>query len=323
MQEMNTQAFTPWASFCMSTYKRPDFLKKQIEVLLKQTLTNFEIVISDNDPDASGKAIAESFNDARVQYACNINNLGMVKSFNRSISRARGEYIVMVTDDDPVFENMLSFFYDLQNKYPGYSIYCGAKRTNKKTGEIELIKKTDFINEVLSPHLTPAVHWSSALLKRDTLLKIGMLADYGSGHLVDHAMLALMGSQDGAVVINREFSEIQLHGSNYSKANFENYYTSCKGFYDVLTSYFAKEEDAENKRKEVITHLHNWFIVCFFALRRFYTVNGAATKELLQELDSTADKIMQLPYMSKCRFKYAAKKIIFWVKKNSGLLKSK
>ncbi len=320
MAEKGKDTGTPWASFCMSTFKRPDFLKGQIEVLLQQSFTDFEIVISDNDPEGSGKVVAASFNDDRVQYACNIENIGMVKSFNNSIERARGEYIVMVTDDDPVFENMLEFFYNLHQQYPGFSLYCGANRKGKPQGFIELVKAPDFIKQILNPQLTPAVHWSSSLLKKETLIRTGKLADYGSGHLVDHAMLVLMGSQDGAILINQQFSKIQLHQSNYSKANVENYLLSCKGFYNVLSGYFKEKEGYNVNEAEIVKHLHHWFIVCFFALRRFYTVNNMATKQLLDELDGTADKIMQLPYMRVCRFKYAAKKVIFAVKKNLGLL---
>jgi len=320
MDEKDKSIGTPWASFCMSTFKRPDFLKTQIEVLLQQSFTDFEIVISDNDPEASGKAIAASFNDERVKYACNFENIGMVKSFNNSIDRARGRYIIMVTDDDPVFENLLEFFYKLHQEYPGYSLYCGVDRTGKAQGFIEVVKAPDFIKQILNPQLTRAVHWSSSLLKKETLLKIGKLADYDSGHLVDHAMLVLMGSQDGAILINRQFSKIQLHQSNYSKANFENYLVGCRGFYNALTGYFKDKERYSENEAEIIKHLHHWFIACFFALRKFYTVNGMATKQLLDELDGTADKIMQLPYMSACHYRYSAKKLIFALKKSLGIL---
>ena len=108
--------------------------------------------------------------------------------------------------------------------------------------------------------------------------------------------------------------------NHFCKANVENYFMSCQGFYNVLTGYFKEKEGYDDNKAEVVKHLHKWFIVCFFALRRFYTVNGIATKQTLEELDSTANKIMQLPYMSVCRYKYAAKKIIFSIKKNFGLL---
>ncbi|HEY0433082.1 MAG TPA: glycosyltransferase, partial [Chitinophagaceae bacterium] len=91
--ETSTQ---PWASFCMSTYKRPQFLRKQLDSLLRQTFPGFQIIISDNDPEASGQGVVDAFNDARIIYQCNGENLGMVKSFNRSLQRAQSEFVVMI-----------------------------------------------------------------------------------------------------------------------------------------------------------------------------------------------------------------------------------
>lgn len=309
-----------WASFCMSTYKRPSFLKAQIETLLKQSFADFEIVIADNDPDASGKLVVESFTDPRIKYECNAENLGMVKSFNRSIERASGDFIVMVTDDDPVYENMLDFFYKLQNDYPGHSLYCGITRRNTAANEIEVIKKEDVLVEILDPKRTEKIHWSSCLLKKETLLEIGKLTDYSSGHLVDHVMLVMMGSKAGAVIVNREFSEIQYHQENYSKANVNNYYLSCIGFYSTLTNHIKQKPNYETNYSVIIKHLHHWFIVCFFSLRKFYTLKKIDDGEAIKELDYYAKKIMKETFMKSCKPLYAAKKMIFNFKKTIGLL---
>ena len=50
----------------------------------------------------------------------------MIKSFNRAIELSSGEYIVMITDDDPVYPDMLQTLFTLQNKYPGYGMYLGG-----------------------------------------------------------------------------------------------------------------------------------------------------------------------------------------------------
>ena len=312
----------PWASFCMSTYNRPTFLKTQIEVLLKQSFKNFEIVIADNDPNASGKAVADLFNDERVKYECNVENLGMVKSFNRSIDRAEGEFVVMITDDDPVHTNMLEFFYNLSQQYPNSSLYSGVIRKNKSQGSIEQIEASIFPFELLDPNKTIALHWSSSLLKRSTLLKIGKLTDFGSGHLVDHIMLTMMGIDNGAILVNQEFSHIQLHESNYSKGNYNNYYVSCVGFYDTLTTHFKVSNNEIAIQNIVIKHLHYWFITCFFSLRKFYTMgNPKNLKEIISDIDKIANKIMELPYMKKCASKYFLKKNIFYIKNKLKLLK--
>src|SRR5882724_9793787 len=89
----------PWVTFCMTTYKRPAYLKKQIAAILRQTFSDFAVIISDNDPEASAEGIVKSFDDDRIQYHLNEVNLGMIKSFNRSLAKAKSEYIVMITDD--------------------------------------------------------------------------------------------------------------------------------------------------------------------------------------------------------------------------------
>lgn len=313
-------AIKPWASFCMSTYNRPDFLKVQIETLLKQTFQDFEIVIADNDINATGRPVADSFADPRIKYACNDENLGMVKSFNRSIERAKGEFIVMVTDDDPVYENMLDFFYNLHNKYPEFSLYCGIKRKKTASDEIELIKKDDILSEILDPKRTIAIHWSSCLLKRETLVETGKLTDYRSGHLVDHIMIVLMGSKNGAVIVNKEFSAIQYHQENYSKTNINNYYLSCIGFYNTLTGYFKDKPNYKKKYPIIIQHLHHWFVVCFFSLRKFYALNNIDGRKEIKELDYFANKIMNEHFMRSCKPLYKIKKGIFFIKKKFGLL---
>ena len=111
---MNTgEAENPWVSFCMSTYKRPELLKTQLSTILKQTFTDFEIVVSDNDPDCSARNTVSGFQDIRLQYFSNVENLGMIKSFNKSIERSSADFIVMVTDDDPVDIDFLQTFYNL------------------------------------------------------------------------------------------------------------------------------------------------------------------------------------------------------------------
>ena len=305
---------TPWASFCMTTYKRPAFLKIQLEILLKQTFTNFEIVIADNDPLGSGKNIVDLFNDKRIKYERNIDNLGMIKSYNKSIERAEGDFIVMVTDDDPVFENMLDFFYNIYKSYPNFSVYGAVKRTKTSDGAIEIIDKKDFMSEILDSRLSQELHWSSFLLKRTTLLEIGKLPDFVSGHLVDHVLLSIMGSKNGAVIINGKFSFIQLHDTNYSKTNFENYYISSVDFYNTLTRYFHNLPNYNHNLKVIQNHMHQWFITSFFNLRKFYTVNYP-NKQAVKELDEYAQKIMLLSYMGSCQKKYQLKKMIFKFKK--------
>ena len=309
----------PWASFCMSTFNRPAFLEEQVGSLLQQTFTDFEIVIADNDPQAGGRAVAESFKDARVKYECNGENIGMLNSFNRSIGRARGEYVVMITDDDPVENNFLEVFNKLVDDYPGFSFYGGLQREGKDPNEIEIIHANDFISEFLDTGKSTNILWSSCLVKRATLLQIGGLVDYGSPHLVDHAMLSTVGSIDGGVFVNKMYSRIVYHTTNFSKSNFDYYYIAAAGFYRVMDD-FIKDRPSYGKNRDVITkHLGKWAINCMFALINYYKSAANYDKAKVDELWKVADKLFRLPFMRRYRLKYYFKSLALFVKYRLGI----
>jgi glycosyltransferase involved in cell wall biosynthesis len=309
----------PWVSFCISTYKRPEFLRKQIELLLQQTFKDFEIIISDNDPDASGKEVVESFPDRRIKYFTNTNNLGMIRSFNKSIDRALTNYIVMVTDDDPIEKEFLSDFFELYKKYPGYSIYCGFLRKHAEPEQVEVIDGNCFINEILDPDKTYSLLWSSCIMKREDVLHIGKIPDYGSPHLADHALIVMTGSREGGVVMNRMYSSLTLHNSNFSKSNFDNYTKGCEGFYTTLSNFCKGSSHYDKSIKAVIKHLNKWFISSFFNLKKYYTVKKY-NPTTLREINEYAEAILNLFFMKSIFLKYKLKNIMFQIKKKAGIL---
>jgi glycosyltransferase involved in cell wall biosynthesis len=312
----------PWVSFCMSTYKRPELLQKQLSLLSQQTFANFEVVISDNDPDASAKAVVESMNDLRFKYFQNSENIGMIKSFNKSIQRAISDYIVMVTDDDPVDTNFLEVFCNLYKHYPTFSMYCGFKRTGKNDSEIEFISKDDYLIEVLDPDKTSNLLWSSAIMKREDAIRTGLIPDYGSPHLADHAFIAQVGSVDGGLVLNKMFSSLTSHESNFSKFNFDYYVKGCEGFYKSLSSSFKNHHHFKQYKKTIIKHLGKWFIANIFALKKYYTIRKN-DKQILEKLNECASKIMSFPFMKRYRVKFYLKSLIFFMKRKLQLLSYK
>jgi glycosyltransferase involved in cell wall biosynthesis len=306
-----------WVSFCISTYKRPSLLQQQLALLLAQTFTDFHIVVSDNDVEGSAKPVCELFMDERIKYFNNGANLGMMNSFNKSIDRAETEYIVMCTDDDPIETNFLKYFYNIFKQYPEYSSYNGFVRKKTKPEEIEIIKKEEFIQEILDPNKTPQLIWSSSILKKEDVQKIYKIPDIGSPHLVDHAFLALVGNVNGGIVVNKTFSTHTSHNTNFSKLHFETYLSGCKGFY-VL--FFKLNHPFKKQVLEAVTkHLGLWFIGAVFNLKKFYTIKQP-NANTLNQVNEFALEILNLPFMKKFKTKFYCKQFIFKVKTKTGLL---
>lgn len=314
---MNSSQEFPWASFCISTYNRPSFLKIQIESLLNQTEPAFEIVICDNDPGGSGENIVRGAADKRIRYFRNEDNLGMIKSFNRSIEKARTEFVVMVTDDDPVELDFLEKARGWIAQSPGFSLYGGFNRRHTSPGTLEKIKKEEFLKEILDPDLTKGLLWSSCILRREDVISIGKIPDYGSPHLADHALLALTGSVNGGMIINQMFSSLTLHEGNFSKFNFDYYVMGCSGFYNTLMQHEVVK--SRGQKVAIRKHLAKWFISNIFNLKKYYLLKKDS--EMLVQIRNCAGKVLELPYMKSLYPKYIFKSMILTIKHKSGLFR--
>jgi glycosyltransferase involved in cell wall biosynthesis len=307
-----------WVSFCMSTYKRPALLKNALEIIAKQNYQNFEVVISDNDPEGSAGPVVQGFNDKRFRYFSNGENLGMIPSYNKSIERAATDYIVMITDDDPVTDNFLEELFQLYTKHAGYSIYGGFLRKSRKPEEIEIIKNDSFIEEVLDMRKTPFILWSSCVMKKEDVIQAGKLADYGGAHLADHALIAMVGSMHGAVIINKMYSVLSGHDNNFSKSNVMYYATACRGFYELMIRFCSGHTNFEAEKKVITQHIGKWFITCMFNLKKYYTLKR--NEEILAQVNICSAEIISFPFMQPFKARYFAKQFIFNIKKVLHLL---
>ncbi len=310
----------PWVTFCISTYKRPYFLKQQLISLSQQTFSNFNVVISDNDPDASSELIVKDFNDKRFVYHNNIKNLGMILSFNKSIEIADTPYIVMLTDDDHVDANMLFEFRNVVNQFPGYPAYLGCKRKYAVSKKIEIFDKENYLFELLDPDKTETILWSSCLLETKTVKQFGGIPDFGSPHFADHALLAICGKTGGGVFVNKVFGSLASHDQNFSKSHFDLYYKGCIGFHQFITSNFEMSFYMKKDVNALEKHLHNWFLENYFILIKYFTYKKY-NKDILNEIQHFSNEILRLSFMRPIFLRFKITQIIFLLKKPLFLIK--
>lgn len=88
----------------MSTYKEKlEFINSSIASILEQSYKNIEfIIVLDNPENKEIESVLDYYvrNDNRVRVLKNEKNIGLVKSLNRALKEARGEYIVRMDADD-------------------------------------------------------------------------------------------------------------------------------------------------------------------------------------------------------------------------------
>ena len=87
-------------SICIPAYKRVDQLRRLLQSISIQSFKDFEVVISDDSPDNSVQNLVNEFSHLKINYIRNNIALGTPANWNYAISRAKGEWIKIMHDDD-------------------------------------------------------------------------------------------------------------------------------------------------------------------------------------------------------------------------------
>ena len=91
----------PLVSICIPAYKKPEYVVRCIESVLKQTYKQVEIVISDDSPNQDIKLAIESYNSSiSIKYYHNLPALKSPINWNNALNKASGSFYMLMHQDD-------------------------------------------------------------------------------------------------------------------------------------------------------------------------------------------------------------------------------
>lgn len=210
-------------SFIMPAYKKL-FLYKAIDSILKQTYTNFELIIVDDDSPEKLLDVIRLFHDERIKYLKNPINIGgsdLVANWNQCIKHANNDYIILATDDDLFDPYFLSEAVLLITKYPNVNIVrSGVQKIdeNGNTLDIEFPLKeymTDREFTILYAKGGMISCVSNYIFKKDALTEIGGFISFPKAHFSDDAT-ALALSNNGVACIQSNLFNFRVSTINLS-----------------------------------------------------------------------------------------------------------
>lgn len=94
----------PKVSVILTSYNHSKYISQSIESVLSQDFDDFELLIIDDCSKDNSAEIISSFKDGRIKFVKNEENLGMVRTINKGIEMARGEYISHFNSDDLFYD---------------------------------------------------------------------------------------------------------------------------------------------------------------------------------------------------------------------------
>ncbi|MDB5199925.1 MAG: glycosyltransferase family 2 protein [Chitinophagaceae bacterium] len=315
----------PLISFCLSTYKRGEILKSTLESIRRQNFEDYEVIVSDNDVEESGRAVLEQMNDTRFKYFANKENLGMKPSFNKSLERSSGEYIVMMADDDPVYFDMASSLIKLSEQFPEYGMYMGGCDWFCTNAEIAKLYKLNIgTNSCLSNEhdlnfvkaytadefllqfflfgIFPHYLWSTCIVRRNILIGKGGIPDYGTPFLGDYAYLPIMASYSGCVVINKPLGCQTLHAENFGRNQNEQIITAAKNYPKYVSERLNHLPSWQMIEKRMLNFTGLWVVTHLAFLCHYFKRSKEKT-----DLSYVEREIFKIDFMKKHKLKYFIK----------------
>lgn len=210
----------PLISVVMATYQGERFLKIQLDSILAQDYSNIEIIcVDDASTDETCRMLRQyADKDARVKIFENGQNIGFIKTFEKGMQEACGEYIAPSDQDDYWVPTKLS---QLQRSIGAYSLIYSDSQLIDDLGNF-LPKKMSHLKKQIaydSPLMYTFGAWApghSMLFKKDLLIH-----SFPFSRFVTHDYLLgfVATGQQGIQYIPECLVHYRQHDSNVIGAN--------------------------------------------------------------------------------------------------------
>ena len=171
----------PRFSFLMPAYNAESFIGRAIESVLAQTMSDWELVITNDGSHDGTAAVVERYcalpqSRGRIRLI-NQENAGCGAARDTSAQHARGTYFVRFDADDELMPEYLERMNNAILTYPGHDIYCcnGINRLpDGKTSPARKGSRYDHPQEFTIDDLFEFVHiFTIALYSADIYHKVG------------------------------------------------------------------------------------------------------------------------------------------------------
>ncbi len=159
----------------MTVFNGAKYLPDTLRSLLKQTYSDFELlIVNDASSDATLKVI-RSFKDDRIRVITNQVNCGQTKSLNIGLHNAQGRWIARMDADDLAFPGWLEKQISFINENPHYAVVsCQAVIINGQ-GKIKkpLKPPQDIRDIVLRSLVASPINHVGCLMQKKIIQEVG------------------------------------------------------------------------------------------------------------------------------------------------------
>lgn len=183
----NVVASMPLVSICVPTFNRRAQLAQTLETLRRQTISDYEIIVCDDNSSDGTYEFLQSLRWSNLRVLRNDVNLNHCGSLSRLFAAARGEYVGMQHDHDLYEPNFLEKLLNILERHPTAGFACCAYNslngknqliTNPSIAEFRLFPESGLLEgssllEVLACRTSTPIPAMGTLFRREIVARVG------------------------------------------------------------------------------------------------------------------------------------------------------
>ncbi len=117
-------------------FKGQAYLRLAIESVLRQSSSEWLLVICDDGPEPGTAELVASYADSRIRYLKNEKNLGMAGNWNRCLDEAGTDLVDLLHNDDELLPDYVETMLRAGREYPeAAAFFCSARIIDAKGRE--------------------------------------------------------------------------------------------------------------------------------------------------------------------------------------------
>lgn len=246
-------------SFIMPAFKGM-YLAQALESILKQSSDDWELVVVDDCSPDDIEGIVRSFNDDRIRYYRNAENIGgrdLVRQWNHCLQYASGDWVVLAGDDDLYLPEFAQTVAALAARYPQVKLI--RSRVEQIDGEgrhlwddatlPEYLDKMEYFKAWMDARIFDCI--GNFAFRRDALTAIGGFVNLPCAFGTDIITPVLLSSEGAANTDGMlfRFRQSDIHLSSDS-SKFPQKMAGITGMYDGFSriGYLAPFQQALHKK---------------------------------------------------------------------------
>lgn len=134
----------PIVTVGIPTRSRPASLRRALASVMRQTYSNWRVLVWDNGNLQANREVVRSFSDKRIEYVGRQSEEGVVPNFNYILANAHSPYCAILHDDDQYLPTYLQTMISAFDSYPSAGwAFCDALWGDQLPPNAELDKRWD------------------------------------------------------------------------------------------------------------------------------------------------------------------------------------